>query len=68
MSRFYEVRFTVRLPVEATREEAEQWLRFHMRDGCELPLTNPLSDHEPEPVRGTFRTLPTAGTAGVRNG
>lgn len=64
----YEVRFTVRLPagVVATAAEAEAWLRFHLRDNGSLDGENPLIDHEPEPLRGTFRVFPTAGFSYAR--
>ena len=63
----YEVRFTVRLPagVAATQAEAKAWLRFYLRDNGSLDGKNPLSDQEPEPLRGTFRIFPTAGYAAV---
>lgn len=59
----YEVRFTVRVPddVQATREEVEAWLRFELHDNGELSLQNPLHEHCPLPMRGTFRVIPTAG-------
>ena len=59
----YEVRFTVKLPAAATPKEAEDWLRFYLRDNGSLDGANPLIDHEPEPLRGTFRLFPTAGYA-----
>lgn len=61
----YEVRFTVKLPdgISATPKEAEDWLRFYLHDNCSLAGTNPLIDHEPEPLRGTFRVFQTAGFA-----
>lgn len=65
MADFYEVRFTVRLPAEATPEEAESWLRFCLHDTNSMRVDNPLSRYEIEPVRGTFRAFPTAGTRGV---
>lgn len=62
----YEVRFSVRVPdeVQATREEVEAWLRFELHDNGELSVQNPLSEHCPLPVRGTFRVMPTAGFSG----
>ena len=61
----YEVRFSVRVPDElkATPEEVDAWLRFECHDNGELSLANPLADRCPQPMRGTFRVLPTAGFA-----
>lgn len=61
----YEVRFSVKLPagVAATPKEAEDWLRFYLRDNGSLDGANPLIDHEPEPLSGTFRIFPTMGYA-----
>ena len=58
----YEVRFSVRVPddVKATREEVEAWLRFECHDNGELSNANPLIEHCPQPMRGTFKVLQTA--------
>jgi hypothetical protein len=59
----FEVRFTVQIPagVEATSQEAMDWLRFYLHDTGTLDGKNPLLNHEPEPMRGTFKVLQTAG-------
>ena len=61
----YEVRFTVKLPegIAATQKEAEDWLRFYLHDNGSLAGANPLIDHEPKPLPGTFRIFPTMGYA-----
>jgi hypothetical protein len=50
------VTFIVELPssVDATYLEVRDWLRFYLHDTGSLDGTNPLIDHDPEPVRGSF--------------
>ncbi len=42
-----EVKMTINVPVEATDDEIQEWLDFHLIGG-RLNLGNPLSDHDAE--------------------
>ena len=58
MARF-EVSFEVEVPDNATRKDVEEWVRFGLRDKCELALKNPMSDRDLEaaPRSVTIRDL-----------
>ena len=44
------VEFQLTVPVECTDDELLAWLRFELHDNCDLPLSNPLSRYDINPV------------------
>lgn len=56
-----EVTFIVETPsgTDPTFTEVCDWLRFYLHDTGGLNCKNPLIDHEPEPVRGSFSVART---------
>ncbi len=50
------VEFELDIPVEATKEEVEEWIRFNLHTNS-MRLDNPLSDHEMEASWITVRVL-----------
>lgn len=60
-----QVEMTVRVPVAATWDQIEKWLRFNLTQSGGLSLDNPLSSHAPEEWSQTF-DVDSEGRVGVR--
>ena len=48
------IEFQMRLPVPATDEEVEEWLKYQLHDNGSMQLDNALSEYEIEPIRGSL--------------
>jgi len=49
------VEFEMQLPVPATDDEIEEWLRFELHDNGSMQSHNPLSECEIDPIHGSIR-------------
>jgi len=49
------VEFDVKLPVLATKEQIDEWLKCYMGASSEIAAGNPLIDEEPMAIRGTLK-------------
>lgn len=47
-SRLIKVEMTIALPVDATMDEIEEWIRMECGHSGSISLSNPLIDHAPE--------------------
>lgn len=54
----YAVEFRVSVPDEVTEDQAREWVRFNLRDKCDMQNTNPMASKDLEPVRGSFVMWP----------
>lgn len=48
------VEFDIEIPVAATEDEIDEWLRYMLHDRGGMKANNPLEGHEVEPVNFSF--------------
>lgn len=54
----YAVEFRVSVPDDVTDDQAREWVRFNLRDKCDMQNSNPMSSKDLEPLAGTFVMRP----------
>jgi hypothetical protein len=48
------IEFDVEIPVDATEDEIDEWLRYMLHDRGNMSADNPLEGNEVEPVNYSF--------------